>query len=198
MKRFPSAADIDTVVADRPVMLGRVDGHALVANSAAMRVAGVTAQTAVPSGGQIDNGLFVLQRNPLAVAFGAQSRERYIERVNPSYAALIKLMDGLPAQAHIYSLLEPRSYRLPRTTQADPLNSNFSHDAYLYNTPSEIIEHWKAEQCTYVLVYERGLNVASGSSKFPPDIQRLLKETLDQLQLVDQTPDSIYSLYKIP
>src|SRR6478672_9295904 len=44
-KRFPTAADLDAVVSDRPVMLERVDGHALVANSAAMEAAGVTAQT---------------------------------------------------------------------------------------------------------------------------------------------------------
>lgn len=58
-KRFPTAADLDLVVSDRPVVLGRVDGHALVANSAAMKAAGVTPQTATPPGGRIENGLFV-------------------------------------------------------------------------------------------------------------------------------------------
>ena len=58
-KRFPTAADLDAVVPDRPVVLGRVDGHALVANSAAMRAAGVTPQTPAPAGGEIENGLFV-------------------------------------------------------------------------------------------------------------------------------------------
>ena len=58
-KSFPTAADLDAVVSDRPVMLTRVDGHALVANSAAMRMAGVTAATQSPSGGRIENGLFV-------------------------------------------------------------------------------------------------------------------------------------------
>ena len=56
---FPTATDLDAVVSDRPVVLTRVDGHALVANSAAMRAAGVTAATATPSGGRIENGLFV-------------------------------------------------------------------------------------------------------------------------------------------
>ena len=58
-KKFPTAADLDAVVSDRPVVLSRVDGHALVANSAAMKAAGVTAQTPAPSGGRIENGLFV-------------------------------------------------------------------------------------------------------------------------------------------
>jgi predicted amidohydrolase YtcJ len=58
-KRFPKAADLDSVVSDRPVWLGRVDGHAAVANSAAMKAAGVTAATPAPSGGRIEDGLFV-------------------------------------------------------------------------------------------------------------------------------------------
>jgi hypothetical protein len=37
--RFPTAADIDAVVPDRPVWLERVDGHASWANSAAIRAA---------------------------------------------------------------------------------------------------------------------------------------------------------------
>ncbi len=58
-KKFPTAADLDSVVADRPVVLERVDGHAFVVNSAAMRAAGVTAATAAPAGGRVENGLFV-------------------------------------------------------------------------------------------------------------------------------------------
>ncbi len=58
-KKFPTAADLDAVVPDRPVVLQRVDEHAIVANSAAMRAAGVTAQTPSPPGGEIINGVFV-------------------------------------------------------------------------------------------------------------------------------------------
>jgi predicted amidohydrolase YtcJ len=58
-KRFPTAADLDSIVPDRPVVLERVDGHAVLANSAAMRAAGVTAGTQSPAGGRIENGLFV-------------------------------------------------------------------------------------------------------------------------------------------
>jgi len=58
-KAFPTAADLDTVVSDRPVVLERVDGHAIVVNTSAMKAAGVTAATPAPSGGRIENGLFV-------------------------------------------------------------------------------------------------------------------------------------------
>ncbi|WP_309611126.1 amidohydrolase [Sphingomonas sp.] len=59
VKNFPTAADLDGIVPSRPVVLRRVDGHALIANSAAMRAAGVTAETTAPSGGLIEQGLFV-------------------------------------------------------------------------------------------------------------------------------------------
>jgi predicted amidohydrolase YtcJ len=59
VKNFPTSADLDSVVTDRPVVLERVDGHAIVANSAAMKAAGVTAATQAPPGGRIENGLFV-------------------------------------------------------------------------------------------------------------------------------------------
>ena len=51
--RFPSASDLDDVVSDRPVILIRADGHALVANTAAIEAAGVNDDTPDPDGGEI-------------------------------------------------------------------------------------------------------------------------------------------------
>jgi len=50
---FPSAADIDAVVSDRPVWLRRIDGHAGWANSAAIQLAGIDDDTPDPGGGKI-------------------------------------------------------------------------------------------------------------------------------------------------
>ena len=63
--RFPTSADLDAVVADRPIWLERVDGHAGWANSKAMEIAGVTGATKSPAGGRIEmagakpSGIFV-------------------------------------------------------------------------------------------------------------------------------------------
>lgn len=51
--RFPTAADLDAMVADRPVWLERVDGHAAWGNSLAIQTAGVSAKTPDPAGGKI-------------------------------------------------------------------------------------------------------------------------------------------------
>ncbi len=148
----------------------------------------------------IDTAIFVVRRNPLAVAFGAQSREQYIQRINPSYAALMDLMDELPAGARVYSLFEPRSYDLPRSTQPDPILYNFAYDAHRYKTPAAIIQSWKSQQYTHVIVYERGLSFmsATASSKITPSVENILQETLEQLILLARTPDKVYTVYKIP
>jgi len=53
--RFPTAVELDTAVADRPVYLSRVDGHAGWTNSKGLAIAGVTAATPDPAGGRIEH-----------------------------------------------------------------------------------------------------------------------------------------------
>lgn len=50
---FPSASDLDEVVADRPVVLYSHDAHGVWVNSAALRAAGIDASTVDPAGGRI-------------------------------------------------------------------------------------------------------------------------------------------------
>ncbi len=50
---FPTRMDLDEAVADRPVILERIDGHAIVANSLALKLAGITRDTPDPPGGEI-------------------------------------------------------------------------------------------------------------------------------------------------
>ncbi|MEM9055548.1 MAG: amidohydrolase [Pseudomonadota bacterium] len=52
--RMPTAADLDAVSPDNPVILGRADGHALVANSMALQTAGITDATPDVEGGKIE------------------------------------------------------------------------------------------------------------------------------------------------
>ncbi len=53
---FPTNTDLDTVSPDNPVWLIRADGHAGLANSAALRIAGITSGTKAPPGGEIMKG----------------------------------------------------------------------------------------------------------------------------------------------
>ncbi|MBL8130704.1 MAG: amidohydrolase family protein [Anaerolineae bacterium] len=55
-KRHPTSADLDQVSTDHPVALTRTCGHMIVANSLALRLAGITAETPDPPGGVIVRG----------------------------------------------------------------------------------------------------------------------------------------------
>lgn len=50
---LPTAEMLDKYVPDRPALLRRYDGHMALANSAALKLAGITAQTPDPAGGVI-------------------------------------------------------------------------------------------------------------------------------------------------
>lgn len=61
---MPQAEDLDVIVSDRPVILSRIDGHALWVNHKALNLAGITTDTPDPEGGKIlrDN-----QRRPTGI-----------------------------------------------------------------------------------------------------------------------------------
>jgi predicted amidohydrolase YtcJ len=52
-QQFPTKASLDAVVSDRPVLLERVDGHAIWVNSRALAEAKITKATPDPQGGKI-------------------------------------------------------------------------------------------------------------------------------------------------
>ncbi|HXI87072.1 MAG TPA: amidohydrolase, partial [Parvularculaceae bacterium] len=77
----------DPVSPDNPVMLERADGHALVANSAAMKAAGVDDKTPDPDGGRIERdqngratGMFIDNAMDLLSAIAAQPTEAQKEK----------------------------------------------------------------------------------------------------------------------
>lgn len=120
--RMPSAADLDAVSPENPVILVRSDGHALVANTAALKAAGIYDMAADPPGGRterdenfkatgivIDNAMMpvlALIENPTyddmrkALEVGAQTYARRgwtgIHNMSAAtdHARLLKALDG--------------------------------------------------------------------------------------------------------
>ncbi|KIA85084.1 amidohydrolase [Flavobacterium sp. AED] len=72
VKKFPTKADLDAEFPDIPVVLNRVDGHAIFVNSKALKLAGIT-KDAKAVGGQIEmaNGepTGILIDNPMDLVF---------------------------------------------------------------------------------------------------------------------------------
>lgn len=53
-QEFPSRQDLDRIAPNNPVVLVRADGHALVANTKALELAGITKATPAPPGGALN------------------------------------------------------------------------------------------------------------------------------------------------
>lgn len=57
LKEFPGKEKLDELFPDRPVFLKRIDGHAALANQAALNIAGITAATKINGGSvEVKNG----------------------------------------------------------------------------------------------------------------------------------------------
>jgi predicted amidohydrolase YtcJ len=76
---FPTHDALSRAVPNNPVVLGRVDGHALLANAKAMQLAGVTKATADPTGGRI-----IRDANGEPTGVFVDNAQRLIDRVVPA------------------------------------------------------------------------------------------------------------------
>ncbi|MEN9867666.1 MAG: hypothetical protein RL748_3256 [Pseudomonadota bacterium] len=93
--RFPTAAEIDAVVADKPVWLERVDGHAGWANSKALQLAGITKDTKDPAGGKIERDA---KGNPSGVLVDSAMRLVSKNAPGPTQAELRLALDAAMVQ----------------------------------------------------------------------------------------------------
>ena len=91
--RFPNASELDAIISDRPAAIGRVDGHALWLNTAALRTANITRDTPDPAGGRIErdadgNPSGVLVDNAMALAEKVIPAPEESEKISALKAAL--------------------------------------------------------------------------------------------------------------
>lgn len=91
-KKYPTRKSLDEAFPDRPVFLKRIDGHAALANTKALQLAGVTEATSI-SGGELlkDNG----QLNGILI----DNAVDLVERVVPKASSATIARDLLDAQS---------------------------------------------------------------------------------------------------
>jgi hypothetical protein len=142
----------------------------------------------------LDMGLSLIARNPLAIAAGIVTRQSYFEKYQPGYASALQMTSDAPSNSKIYALFEPRSYGMSGRIQPDPILDNFSHDVYLHGNPEAIVETWRLQGYTHVLVNRRGASFILDST----GESILFEETLDLLKPVSISQDGSYELLEIP
>ena len=142
----------------------------------------------------LDLSLSVIYRNPLALAAGITSRESFMEQFQPDYASALQLIAQTPHDSNIYSLFEPRSYGSERTIQPDSLLDNFLHDAFIYENPEDIVNAWRQERYSHVLLNKRGAEFILSK---PEEMETLLA-TMTLLKPVAVAPNGNFAVYEIP
>jgi len=96
-RRFPTRADLDAVVSDRPVFLERIDGHAAVVNSTALALARIDGNIPDPAGGRIER-----DASGAATGMLIDNAMALVERALPA-ATPAMLREALRAAAQLYA-----------------------------------------------------------------------------------------------
>jgi predicted amidohydrolase YtcJ len=96
---LPTAAMIDAATPDNPVFIDRLDGHMALANSLAMKLAGVNKDTK-----DVDGGLIVRDANGAPAGVFKDAAMSYIGRVIPEFSLEEKLEYAQAASDHAASL----------------------------------------------------------------------------------------------
>ena len=77
-KTLPTRQDLDKVTGGHPSFLDRIDGHIAIANTAALKAAGITGKTVPPQGGSID-----LDANGEPTGILRESAKELVQKVIP-------------------------------------------------------------------------------------------------------------------
>jgi predicted amidohydrolase YtcJ len=100
-KAFPTHDALSAAIPDRPVLLDRVDGHAIVVNAKAMELAGVTKSTPDPAGGRI---LRDAEGNPTGVFIDNAADLIYRIVPEPTHDQLVRWTRAAVAEANRFGV----------------------------------------------------------------------------------------------
>ncbi|WP_342119810.1 amidohydrolase [Pseudoduganella sp. OTU4001] len=89
--RFPTVAELDAVVGDRPAAMERIDGHAMWVNTKALEAAGITRDTKDPEGGKIERDA---QGNATGILVDTAMDYVYKVLPKPTEAEARAMLDG--------------------------------------------------------------------------------------------------------
>jgi len=141
IQEFPNKSMLDAHFPDTPILLRRIDGHAGWANSAALKIAGVTAETKVdggtvmlsdgePNGILIDNAIGLVGSKVPASTQAEIAHALHQAQENCFQVGLTSVQDaGLPKHAVVLidSLNKAGSLKIRINAWLSPSRENFSH-----------------------------------------------------------------------
>lgn len=143
-----------------------------------------------------------LYYRPLHHLVGTETRTDYLtRRLGVHYAAMETLNTELPPDAVVLFLWEPRSYYCRLDCRPDSILDTYNHLQYLHGSDAEaIVQQWKTDGITHVLVFKLGLDFLLAEADVPPEL-RPDPALLNQLeaQFMEPTLDvfGAYQVYRL-
>jgi hypothetical protein len=150
--------------------------------------------------GTVETVLHFIHQNPLPYLAGAQSASEFRFSRLGWYEVAMQRLGSLPVNSRIVLLWEPRSLACPPTVTCVPdvAIDRWWHARRTVGTASEILEKWRGEDASHVLIYETGANFEATSrfSPFEPSDWTELDELRRQLVWISAAGPA-YDLYAI-
>jgi hypothetical protein len=110
---------------------------------------------------------------------GTTSREEYLDKNLGWYNRAARSLHQLPGQVKVLALWEPRGFYLPESVQADVWIDRWFMTIQEFETSVDIINHWKQEEVTHLLINHNGLEFEKmGNAAYQNQDWIILEEVL--------------------
>jgi hypothetical protein len=137
--------------------------------------------------------------NPLPAVIGVESSETYTEHNLGAYEIAMQAIKALPEKSHILMLWETRGFECLPKCDSDEIIDRWRYDWLVHGQSSKIIQAWKTQGYTHVLLNRAGINfIMENDPNGPsPESWHELQITLASLPLVKNI-GGIYEIYALP
>lgn len=135
---------------------------------------------------------------PAGVFLGTQSRQQYLENTIGYTIIAMQKLETLPQDARILMLWEPRGLYAPLNARPDLWIDRWQTDRRAYGSAEAVLQHWKNEGYTHLLVLQKGLELIQPSEGQAPSENWLAFQDLPGLLPPPDPVGDLYLLYTLP
>ncbi|HWR65450.1 MAG TPA: glycosyltransferase family 39 protein [Bellilinea sp.] len=134
--------------------------------------------------------------HPFSTVVGSDTAEEYRLTNLGYYELAMRKLNELPTTSRVMMLWEPKAFYAPLSTRPDAWIQQFHDDWREFQSPIAILNHWKSQGFTHILVNQSGMEfVKRTDNSYEPEVWHDLEKTLAQLMIVE-TLDDVYVLYQ--
>jgi hypothetical protein len=139
----------------------------------------------------------LVAKGAVRLVLGVDSRQTYLENNLGWYARAMQGLHDLPAGSQGLMLWEARGLYAPLETQADPWIDRYRGDLLEVDSPAALLERWKADGITHLMVYDLGLDLIRPADEAQPGARWTTWLALEDLLPPPTSFGDTYYLYRL-